>query len=134
MEELEAIDTRALMFMTRRIVRAIGLEATIKLLRERGGACIWTPVNASGLLVDLIGKEATANLIKEFGPDRGITLPKVDKILLQIRDMQIVAENRRGDNIRTIARRHDLTTRQVQNILTDARKAQNTPSPQATLF
>jgi hypothetical protein len=134
LDQLEAIDTRALMFMTRRIVRAIGLEATIKLLRERGGADIWTPMRPCGLLADLIGVEATANLIKEFGADRRITLPKVDKILLQLRDTQIAAEIARGDNIRSVARRYDLTTRQVQNILKDLRKAQIAPSPQATLF
>ena len=57
------------------IEAAIGLDATVTLLRARGGTEIEVPVRAKGsLLVKLIGLEAAETLIETMGPGR-LTLP-----------------------------------------------------------
>lgn len=119
-----------------RLVDAIGMEATVKLLQARGGALLELPKSAerSALLVDLIGQEAAARLIAAFpGYDR-ISLPMPDKLLTRTRNVEILADLERGDSERIVARRYSLTVRQVQNVRREARQAESAPSAQESLF
>ncbi len=112
------INARMLPPQMRRIVRAIGIAGTFQLLRWRGGRRLKLPRDASrSELVAIVGTGALDALLAEFGPQEVLTLPKVDKMVLQLRDTQMRAEHAAGRSIPDLAGAYGLTTRHVLNIL-----------------
>lgn len=115
------IDVSALTPLLKRLVRAIGVPATVDLLQARGGTRLYfkgeRKRNDRRLLRDLVGEDAATALYAEFR-DHGqeLTLPKVDKILTQLRDRAIRAERGRGVGVEILARKYRLTRRHVSNI------------------
>ena len=114
-----AIDERLLPPVTRRIVAAIGVAGTMRLLKARGGIRLWLPKHGdrSNVLQDILGCEHTAQLLAAFPDADVISLPKADKLLAQIRDAAIRSEHEAGDSLAVLALRYDLTERHVLNIV-----------------
>lgn len=108
-----------------RLVNAIGMEATVRLLEARGGTILQLGSGkAPQILPALIGDEAAAAFIAAFdGYDR-LSLPMPDKLLAKMRNEAICASR---ESLPTIARRYNLTVRQVLNIRRDAREEQSSP-------
>lgn len=133
----QAIDLKPLPPLLRRLIRSMGLPATMILLQARGGTRFYLGgVHARRdrqLLRDLVGVDASQAFYMEFGGGKGseVTLPKVDKIAMQIRDRAIRADQ--AHSLMELALIHRLTTRQIQNI----RRGDEKPewaSRQADLF
>jgi len=102
----------------RLLVNACGLEAAFSLLRARGGAPYTVPLNGerSEVLSAIMPAEAARALSRALG-GRTLTLPKLDKLMIQVRNRRIRAEAAAGASLACLARRYDLTTRQISNIL-----------------
>lgn len=113
------IDERLLPPVTRRIVSAIGVANTMRLLKARGGIRLWLPKNGdrSAVLIDILGRDQTTQLLAAFPDADVLSLPKADKLLAQIRDAAIRHEHAAGDSLTTLALRYDLTERHVLNIV-----------------
>ncbi len=131
-----AIDERLLPPVTRRIVGAIGVAATMKLLKARGGIRLWLPKNSenSEILTELLGRQLAAQLVEAFPDERVIKMPKADKLLAQIRDDAIRAQYAKGDSQAVLAIRYDLTDRQIENIVKSAGRAPIWRQPEPDLF
>ncbi|WP_293392969.1 Mor transcription activator family protein [Nevskia sp.] len=113
------IDERLLPPVTRRIVGAIGVAATVRLLKSRGGTRLWVPKQSarSEVLTDILGRDLAEQLVKAFANDVVISLPKADKMLAQVRDTAIRSEHAAGDSMAVLALRYDLTERHVLNVV-----------------
>lgn len=126
------IDTTLLPPQIRLLEQCIGLPATFALLRAKGGQPYTVPMRGelSKFLTSIMSVECAKALSDTYG-GQTITLPKLDKPLMQIRDRQMAVEAERGDSLAALATRYDLTTRQISNILAKFRSPE---SPQADLF
>lgn len=101
----------------RNIVAVIGMPLTVRLLRKKGGTKARVPRGADAMLfARIIGEEPARNLARLFTGQPYVTLPKVDKILMEIRDREIRAAAAAGEKLQDQALKHDLTERQVLNI------------------
>lgn len=117
-ESLESvISVRALPTQLRMLVRQIGFNATLKLIRARGGRQVWIPKTASAdrVLAQVIGLPALEKLCEAHRGER-LELPKSDKILIQARNAAIAERRAAGDSYATLARDFDLTRRWVIEI------------------
>lgn len=112
------IDEHQLPPQLRRIVRTIGLPATLTLLKARGGTRLMLGKHHDHalLLIGLIGPGPAQRLCEAFEGKTEIMLPKADKLLAQARNRAIRAEHACGDSLMTLALRYDLTIRQIENI------------------
>lgn len=113
---LDAVDERRLPPTARLLARAIGMSATVRLLQARGGTQLHVPVDPSRayVLPGVLSADEIAALARAFGGQR-LDLPKLDKLLRQIRDAQIRAD-RAHRSAAQVAREYGLTRRHVINI------------------
>lgn len=96
-----------------RIEALIGGELTRLLLRRRGGCQIVVPVRAAGsLMAEIIGEEATEEMIRGLGAGR-VTLPCGDQRGTKGRRAEAKVLLRGGASIHQVARACDLHTRTV---------------------
>ena len=132
------IDLQPLSPQMRRLVRALGVAATLKLLEERGG----TRVYISGgrqradrrMLKALIGAEAAEAFYAEFGAHAPeLDLPKADKLLMQMRDDAIRLDKAQGLSFDLVARKYRLTRRRVIDICGEPGRP-NSTAVQGDLF
>lgn len=137
------IDVRLLPPIMKRLVRAIGIEDTIKLLRWRGGTDLPLPTSRSrkagayaGELRRVISADKVDALYAEFADgNKEMTLPKADKILMQYRNCEIRRLHyETGVTIDSLAMQFDLTGRQVWNILHSAHWPRWRNGDQADMF
>lgn len=118
----EDIELPTLTQIPRQLVRAIGVAATIKLLQGLGGTRLFFSEFRRGgrdwqKVRDLVGKESADAVYAAFkGNRRDLSLPKADKILIQLRDRAIRADRRRGLTIESLAVRYNMTRRHVSTI------------------
>jgi hypothetical protein len=139
-KDWDAVDETLLIAKVRRMIRAIGLPHTVRLLETWGGTYLELPQGRlwrkqSGALAALLGQDAADAFHAEFAHgERRILLPKVDKILIQLRDRQICAESE-DISARDQALRYRLTERQIHKIRARGwRRAEARPTPQLSLF
>jgi len=124
--ELEQlVSVRRLPPQLRMLVRQIGFEPTLKLVRARGGRQVWIPKTASAdrVLAQVIGVPALEVLCEAHRGER-LELPKGDKILIQARNAAIVERRRAGASAAEIAAEFNLTRRWVIEICNAARDAE----------
>lgn len=67
-------------------------------------------------IAELAGLDATLKIVKEFG-GAYLYIPKLDGLFREVRDASIREEFDKGKSVRELARKHDLTDRQIYNIL-----------------
>lgn len=140
---LGLVDARWLPPTIKRLVAVLGLESTVRLLQARGGTDLALPLGehrscrADAALRSILEAPQIEALYAEFGDGRKeMTLPKVDKIVMQLRNHAIRRLHRQdGLSMARIALRFGLTERQVWNILHagDGRRPQP-EARQASLF
>ncbi len=132
------IDLSILPYSLRRIVESIGFAQAHKLLSALGGTRIRLRRGAQSVeaVEDVIGRDLCRKLMDTLSSDRNpglrdeapvITLPKIDKLMTQLRDTAIANAAERGETDASIASRFHLTERWVSKIkLGQSRK--RTPS------
>lgn len=122
--------------LLKRIVRAVGLPAALRLLKARGGTRYCVPVSPTGLILEFMDSRQATALIRELGATEHVSLPKADKALLELRNAQIRLEYAAGDSLLTLALRYNLTTRHVLNIVrgTDREEDEAADLEQGDLF
>lgn len=98
----------------------IGLPAVMALVRTYGGLSFDVPATMRGQryrdLVALIGEPAAIALLAKYGGD-ALYIAKLDAQKRARRNAGIVADYDGGVPVPVLARRHDLTERQIYNIL-----------------
>ncbi|MGZ8236362.1 MAG: hypothetical protein ACXWTY_00630 [Methylobacter sp.] len=114
--ELDAVNADLLPPQARQLVRLIGMAHTLTLLEKRGGVTLRIPVNAhqAEVLPGILPMDAIVKLCAAM-PGQRLELPKVDKIVKQLRNAVMRAERQELSASR-VALRHDLSRRQVINI------------------
>ena len=135
MESQDTLELRRLGGMRMRpLVRALGLHRALALLEARGGTVVKLPVHGcGGPIADIIGDDGVAALRREFGitssADREIELrkkfpnlseielPKMDKLILELRNKLIRDDFAKGVSMARLAVMHRLTRRQIFNII-----------------
>ena len=131
----EGVELTQLPTQIRLLAAAIGLPATLCLLRARGGSPYTVPIHGerSEVLLKIMPAEAAKALSGEYG-GQTLTLPKLDKALIQIRNRRICAEAIAGESLAMLARRYDLTTRHISNILAASDSYVSNHARQGSLF
>ena len=124
-----AINVAGLPTTMKRLIGAMGVSPALRLLQARGGTRFYLGGRRGRrdrrLLADLVGRDAAEGFYREFQRDGAteVTLPKADKILIQVRDAEIRADQEHS--LMELAMLHRLTSRQIQNIRSRAPEAAN---------
>lgn len=107
----DGIDTRLLPPQLRAIVEAIGVADTLALIEARGGDRLRVPESATNAVVlrELLPPPSVVALVDRFRGQR-LDVPMADKILVQWRNHQIVADARTM-TYAAIARKYGITRR-----------------------
>lgn len=102
--------------------RIAGEAAALSLVFAYGGCRIYMPSNIrpNHPLATLMGSPASKALAKVYGGSR-INIPKKDAILRQLRIKEIQSARSKGASIDSLARKHNLSRRRVQQLLAQAR-------------
>lgn len=126
------IDLRQLPPQIRLLSDCMGLPATLRLLQAKGGTQYNVPMcgDNSPILIAIVGLVAARALSAEYG-GQTLSVPKLDKVLTQLRNRMIVTAAETS-SLTELARQHQLTTRQISNILAACRN--DDASPQGKLF
>lgn len=102
------------------LIGLIGQDAAAALVREYGGLPFDVPATTRGQryreLAALIGEAAALAMLAKYGGD-ALYIPKMDAQKRARRNAGIVAAYDSGISVPELARRHDLTERQIYNIL-----------------
>ena len=96
----------------------IGTEATIKLCEHWPGIPMRVPcrVTPASAIAQVIGLDAARALAVAFG-GMPITPPRLRHMMRDVRNRAIAQERKSGASVEQIARRHEMTVRQVYNVL-----------------
>ncbi|MBN4063149.1 hypothetical protein JYT79_00045 [Cardiobacterium sp. AH-315-I02] len=115
--QLALIDTKKLPTQLRFLVVIIGLNETLALVNARGGRVARMPItgNRETALDGILGSQSIVAICNSHLSGQRLTLPKPDKIYMQIRNINILAE--KGKHTKAeLARKYKLTTRTIQKI------------------
>lgn len=116
-DELASIDVSILPNVMRKMITAIGLPSTIKVIEKHGGTQLRIPKKAerSVVLVAILTYDEINNLAKIMGGER-IDTPKLDKVLIQLRN-KLICNDVTHISIVEIAKKYNLTRKTIFNIL-----------------
>jgi hypothetical protein len=133
------IDTSLLPPVAKLLVRRLGLDHALAVIRAYGGLPLYVPLRPNPALIDAIGKEAAEALCYHFAGEEIWHVPKCLPALLAARNRAIVQAARDGTPQTSLARKHNLCWRQIHNIVQGRRNgrdgtATDAPSPQPDLF
>ena len=116
----------------RELVAVIGLDATLRIVEQRGGVRLVVPSRArpGHWLAELIGLEALERLVDVYGREE-IDIPRCAGALRAIRARQIAAEHAAGVSNAQLARRYGYTERGIRKL---RRRIESASSDQCDLF
>lgn len=111
------IDTRALPYRIRQIADQIGIEATYDFLCKHGAQLVTVPERYTDdcSCSKRFGKDAAQALIALW-PGARIDLPKPDKILRQLRDIQLQSDLENGISTMELVKKYNLTRQRIWQI------------------
>ncbi len=103
--------------LLRELAPILSTEALWRLVERYGGTQLAVPVgfDPDGKLATEIGQVDARALVNNCGGLK-IDVPRACKVLRWLRDETVTSELRGGLSIKEVARRHQLTRRQVTNI------------------
>lgn len=103
------------------LAEAIGYQPTVRLIRAYGGRRLYVPRRADPEhpISLTIGHRAARRLTDLYAGDR-LELPDEQTSILDLRNRRIVAEHKRGRQIRTLAAEYGLSPRMIRKILDSA--------------
>ncbi len=109
--------------LLREIALYCGHDAALRLVDAHGGTELCIPTHgacASGrALAALLGETAATALIRSW-PGSRLAIPRCARLRRDLRDQAIIDAYDRGTPVRDLARRHQLTTRQVRCLPSNA--------------
>lgn len=113
------IDVSLLEPVLQRLVGAVGVAATLRLVERCAGFPAYFPehLDEDHWLVQLVGMAEAREVCKTLGPSEHHILPSGAAALRDLRNRQIHADRRAGATVREIGRRHGLRRRAVYNAL-----------------
>lgn len=119
----------------RRLVRLVGEKRAFELCKYKGGTDIKVPgrFDPEHWLVGFVGHDGLANLVQECGTEL-IHLPKIDKVLQQLRHQQVHELERKGRTPTEIVCLTGYSRRQVFNIRAELAEAEGAEVLQGDLF
>lgn len=125
------LDESLLPGILRDIARLIGLPGTLQLVKHYGGVRLYVPkrFDPDHVLVKVLGQPAVIKLIEHFGGEAHFDIPKALVAANAVRNAGIRGEYAELSQSQ-LARKYNLTERQVRNILSGAED----DDPQADLF
>ncbi len=103
----------------RAVVKALGIGRASKFLADYGGVDQMMPKHKPCMwgLTEAETERLRETLAPHVDATGRVTLPKVDKLYKQARNADIQAQHiTAGQSLRSLAREHHLTSRQVRNI------------------
>ncbi len=117
MTDLNIFDTSLLPPQMRLLTKIIGLGETIELVKHRGGRPTRMPTTGTRdtALDNILKRESIMALAKSDLAGQRLDLPKPDKIMVQLRNMNILAARGRLTKAE-LAKEYGLTTRMIQII------------------
>lgn len=120
MKDWSDLSTELLPQVLQDFVRLIGLAATMILVEHFGGRRLYIPINPhpDHHLAKLIGLDNLAKLSQVYGLEDHFDIPKAERALKHLRNEKIRSEYG-PKSVSTLAREHNLTERQIWNILGD---------------
>lgn len=112
------IDTSRLPPQLRELIKNIGFEAAVKLVKSIGGTSMYVPQGDKdehpALLA--IGPDAFAKLVENYG-GLNMTVPKFDSLRTQIRHWQVIELITQGESVRCTALKTGYCVRSVELIV-----------------
>lgn len=104
----------------------IGMDATARLCELWPGIPIRVPAKMTPdhVIAREIGIEKGRALSAAFGGAQ-ITPPRLRQVAREARNRSIIEARRAGATVESIARRHEMTVRQVYNVLADSKRNAN---------
>lgn len=110
----EQVEVTSLPPQMRRLISLLGFDATVKLLRARGGRRVWVPKTATAdrILAPVIGQRALKVLVTHYGGEM-IELPGSNKLLIQARNRKLLARRAEGASYADLAEEFGLSRRWV---------------------
>jgi Mor family transcriptional regulator len=109
----------------RGVVRALGFARAAEWLALYGGVNIVVPryrASAIGLSAEELAR-LRKNLARHLDAQGRIWMPKADKLMIHVRN-QVIRHERPHASIRVLARRYNLSSRQIVNICRDIDEVQ----------
>ena len=116
---LEETDLHLLPTSVQWLVKAIGLAAALKLIKKHGGGMpVYVPVKISAdhYLLHLIGAQAFATLVAEYGGDV-LEIARCEKAARVLIHRKIRQEYAEGATQNELALRYEYTVRHIREIL-----------------
>ena len=123
--ERDQVELSSLPPQMRRLIAVLGFDATIKLLRERGGRRIWVPKTAAGdrVLAQVVGHRALEALVEHYAGEM-LELPSDEKLLIQMRNRMLVARRAEGASYAELAQEFGVSRRWAIELCNTAREDQ----------
>jgi hypothetical protein len=113
------IDLRALPAGIRKFVEVLGAEKAIAVLTEQQGQMFYIPKHPceTNEFCKVFGVEM-AKALSRYA-EQQYQIPMLDKVLMQVRDQEIVAEVAAGTPIQALVKRFKITRQRITKILHD---------------
>lgn len=101
------------------IAHVIGVEATLKLVKEHGGIRIYVPLELRPAhpLIHTLGREAAEKFVKAFGGEEHFDIPLNTIGSRRERNLRIRERRCQGLSHSKLAREFQTTERNIRNIL-----------------
>ena len=100
------------------MVEAIGMEDTLRIVKEFGGTRLFVPkrVTFQHKLADFLGIEQARRLSHYFAGEN-LSIPRMAMAIRAKRNREIVRRYDAGDSARLLARAYKMTERRIRTIL-----------------
>lgn len=117
------------------LIEDIGLEATIKIVEQRGGVRLFVPVKAKSdhWLMDCIGQDSFEQLVL-VSAGLEIEIPRCCAALRALRESEIHAGAQSGETNAVLALRFGYTERGIRKVRRRVEEREGYESPQRDLF
>lgn len=121
--DVDALDKQQLPGSMQILIEILGADGAWQFCCRYGGTSVYIPVSADGSTSQLKNQMTESQFMRfvaELNPlgdmQCWFTVPKPDKMRIQMRNHAIRHERTDGATVRTLARKHNLTERQILNI------------------
>jgi len=114
----QQIDLRLLPHGVRKFVEVLGVDKAVALLKQHQLRMMYIPLNPAPEheFCQVFGTELAAYLSETHGA-KSYQIPKVDKVLLQFRNQEIINAHEQGAQVQALAEQYGLTRQCIWLIL-----------------
>lgn len=121
-EELGAVRAELFPPLYRGLINLIGIQEVYQLSKKYGGTSIFIPKkeNNTSRIFTKVSPDSARKLISQY-PNQSLQIPKVDKILIQIRNKRIIRDDQAGYPKSSLAIMYQLSKRRIITICNSAK-------------